>query len=157
MTVTRALGAVAYWLAWPLYQVYFRFGDRTRIVLISDGKVLAMRQWIGTGRWSLPGGGLHRGETPEHGALRELREETGIDVPASQLAYVGRAQYRQHGQHFTYHVFVCELASPGPLRRQWYEVASLAWLSAAELTPRTASNDTLGSLRLVRARTRLLQ
>jgi 8-oxo-dGTP diphosphatase len=31
--------------------------------------------------WGTPGGGLEAGETFEHAAIRELREETGITVP----------------------------------------------------------------------------
>jgi ADP-ribose pyrophosphatase YjhB (NUDIX family) len=30
------------------------------------------------GAWTLPGGGIHFGEHPEAGALRELQEETGL-------------------------------------------------------------------------------
>ena len=30
------------------------------------------------GAWTLPGGGIHHGEHPEEGALRELHEETGL-------------------------------------------------------------------------------
>ncbi len=157
MSIGRVFGIVAYWLAWPLYQVYFRLGDRTRVVLVHDGKVLAMQQWIGTGRWSLPGGGLHRDEPPLDGALRELREETGICLAADQLEYVGPERYRQYGQRFTFHVFVCSLPAPASLRRQWYEVAALEWLSADQFTPRNATDDAIRSLRLVRAHTRLLQ
>jgi 8-oxo-dGTP pyrophosphatase MutT (NUDIX family) len=157
MNIGRLLGVCTYWLAWPLYLIYFRLGERTRVVLIHDGRILAMQQWIGSGRWGLPGGGMHRGEPPLDGALRELREETGIRLAANQLTYVGKARYRQHGQRFNFHVFACVLGQPVPLRRQWHEVAVLSWLPADGLTPRIATNDTLQSLELVRTHTRLLQ
>ncbi len=32
------------------------------------------------GGWTLPGGGLDFGEDPEDGAIREVHEETGLDV-----------------------------------------------------------------------------
>ena len=34
----------------------------------------------GAGTWSFPGGAIDPGETPMQAAIRELREETGIDV-----------------------------------------------------------------------------
>lgn len=33
---------------------------------------------LGVGMWTLPGGGMVFGETPEAGALREVEEETGL-------------------------------------------------------------------------------
>jgi 8-oxo-dGTP pyrophosphatase MutT (NUDIX family) len=157
MKIARIIGIALYWLAWPAYRVYFRFGDRTRVVMVHEGTILAMQQWIGTGRWSLPGGGLHRHEAPIDGALREVYEETGVALAAPQLEYLGRHEYRQHGQHFYFHLYVCELHEAPVVRRQWYEVAVLAWLKPEVCTPRYASNDTLTSLRLVAGRTRLLQ
>eukprot|EP00798_Chlamydomonas_sp_ICE-L_P001316 gene1316-32669_t len=45
----------------------------------SDGKFLMCQERFGTGFW-LPGGGLDPGESLQAGALRECREEAGVDV-----------------------------------------------------------------------------
>lgn len=40
------------------------------------------------GQWTLPGGGLDFGESPEDGAVREAREETGLEVDLGELLEV---------------------------------------------------------------------
>lgn len=52
------------------------------LLLIKEGRVLlqfrSARVHRG-GTWAFPAGAVERGETPTHAAMREAREETGID------------------------------------------------------------------------------
>jgi 8-oxo-dGTP diphosphatase len=41
------------------------------------------------GRWFLPGGGVRHGEHPETTVVREVREETGLQVAVGRLLRVG--------------------------------------------------------------------
>jgi putative (di)nucleoside polyphosphate hydrolase len=48
------------------------------IIFNDDGKVLWAKR-IGQDAWQFPQGGIQRHETPEAAALRELREEVGLE------------------------------------------------------------------------------
>jgi ADP-ribose pyrophosphatase YjhB (NUDIX family) len=47
------------------------------LVVTPDGRIVLVRHSYMAG-WHFPGGGLKRGETPEQGIVRELREEIGL-------------------------------------------------------------------------------
>jgi mutator protein MutT len=59
-------------------------------VLIHEDRALLIRR--GTepllGHWSIPGGSLEVGETLEQGVVRELLEETGVEVRVRELIEV---------------------------------------------------------------------
>src|SRR5688572_27485111 len=109
MSLWTALGRVGFWVSLPALYIYLRPSRRTRVLVHSEGKVLVVKPWLGSGKWILPGGGLHRHEDSSVGAARELREETGIILPPSRLASAGTVDYRQHGLRFRYEQFIAEL------------------------------------------------
>lgn len=58
-------------------------------VVIEDDRILLLSQDTGAGRsWSLPGGKVEEGETLADALVREVREETGLDVEPGRLLYV---------------------------------------------------------------------
>jgi 8-oxo-dGTP diphosphatase len=59
-------------------------------VIVHDGQVLIVKRRYEplAGRWSLPGGTLELGETLEAGVVREMREETGLDVEVGPVIEV---------------------------------------------------------------------
>jgi ADP-ribose pyrophosphatase YjhB (NUDIX family) len=58
-------------------------------VVIEDDRILLLNQDTDAGRsWNLPGGKLEDGETLAAALVREMREETGLDVEPGRLLYV---------------------------------------------------------------------
>ena len=58
-------------------------------VVVEDGRILLLNQDTDAGRsWSLPGGKLEAGETLAQALVREMKEETGLDVEPGRLLYV---------------------------------------------------------------------
>lgn len=77
----------------PVDQLQWR--PTTYGIVIKDNKILLSKQF--GDRYDLPGGGLHLGELPEDGVIREIREESGIDAKNPHL--VGLVNSFFHAEH----------------------------------------------------------
>lgn len=56
---------------------------RAQALIIDGGRVLLARHFdltIQERYWCMPGGGVEAGETPEQAAIREVKEETNLDI-----------------------------------------------------------------------------
>jgi len=51
-------------------------------VIINEGKILLSRQWDG---YDFPGGKIELGETIEEALIREVKEETGLEVNVGKI------------------------------------------------------------------------
>jgi 8-oxo-dGTP diphosphatase len=100
------------------YARNFRFGPRksARALIIHDGRLLTFRRkrFAGnSGEWieyySIPGGGIDPGETPEQAVVRELREEMGVEITRGPLVA------HRYSKGYEHYVFSATIVSGEPL------------------------------------------
>ncbi|WP_018657084.1 NUDIX domain-containing protein [Actinomadura flavalba] len=128
----KALSARAQWrIAW-LRHPTFMVGV-TGVVRDADGRVLLLRHrlWPEGRAWGLPTGYAERGETFEETVVREVREETSLDVRTGRLLRL-RSGYRLRAEV----AYEAELLG-GTLRLDPREILDAAWFSPTNLPETT--------------------
>ena len=110
------------------------------VAVLRDERVLVAARGRGAmvGRYSLPGGLVEPGETLAEAALRELREEVGVE--AEIIAFLDHAEVieRDDKSRVTHHFVICAHAA------RW--VAGEPHTSAEALDVRWVKADELASL-----------
>lgn len=109
-----------------------------QVLLIKRGKEPAL------GEWSIPGGVVRVGETLKEAVIREIREETNLEVEVLGLAKVIERIFREADGRVSYHYvlfdFLCQMKS-GDLRAgsdaQEVRFVPLTEISTYKLTPAT--------------------
>jgi ADP-ribose pyrophosphatase YjhB (NUDIX family) len=78
-----------------------------RAIVLEDGNLLAMqRNKYGSTYFTLVGGRINDGETPEQGLVREVFEETGMTVTAARLVFIEEHVAPYNRQL----IYLCEVA-----------------------------------------------
>ena len=84
---------------------YMHRRSRSVAVVVRDGKILMEKVFFfGRTFYTLPGGGIEKGETPEEAALRELKEECGLD--GTVLRPLAILKKQDGGSEYSYEVSV---------------------------------------------------
>jgi mutator protein MutT len=112
---------------------------RNKILLVERGKEPLK------GYWSLPGGALETGETLEQGVIREVREETGLEVkPLRVLEIFERIMRDPQGApeyHYVLIDYVCRVTG-GSLRAA-DDASRAAWVAQDRLSAYRITAGTL--------------
>jgi 8-oxo-dGTP pyrophosphatase MutT (NUDIX family) len=126
------IGIVNY-LLYPLVKVYWRiFKPKTagvKVIIKYKDEVLLVRNSYGSKKWTLPGGGVKKGESMERAAIREVREEIGISL--NSVIRKGYFVYNQNDKEDTIHVFFSEVCSPD-FKINSLEILEVGWKSIEE-------------------------
>lgn len=137
--VKEKIGRGVYFASLPLLRLLFRRSMvRTRVFIAVQDEVLVIKNWISSGQWSLPGGGIHPREDPLKGALREVREEIGITLDAHDLIRLTpEPVVISHGIGLLRTIiFATKLAEKPVVKLRVTEISDMRWVAA----------DTLGSI-----------
>lgn len=122
-------------------RVHFRASKPCGGVLaVRDGLLLLVRRGEEPfqGYWDIPGGFLEEGESPKIGAVREMREETGLEVRLVDLFgfYMDRYVYQDELATTLNIYFLAEVV--GGREQPADDAAELGWFGPNELPGRIA-------------------
>jgi 8-oxo-dGTP pyrophosphatase MutT (NUDIX family) len=107
-------------------------------VVETSGRILLVRHTYGRLNWELPGGMSEPGESFQETALRELREETGIDAAIQQLAGL----YYERADDLHHLVFRCRITNTTAPMPSSPEISDCGFFSPDQL-PRPISDFTI--------------
>lgn len=138
--------------------IHFYFFDsmrnRAAAIIIQNGTLLVLhRQKPGQDYYILPGGGVELDESFQDACIREVKEETGLDVLHLQLVY------RYHSKAGEEHYFLTRIPPEEPVlggseakRQSPTNVYAFEWVDAEQLEginllPSAARRICLGIMR----------
>lgn len=149
MNKKHRLGIGVFWVTFLGIWLILIKSKRTRIAVKHKQELLVVRPWLGNGKWSLPGGGRHPGENPKEAVLRELHEETGVQLAEHVVTHLSHQRYRQNGLRFWYDLFTAQIDHKVDILLKKREISAAEWVEYTKLTPRNANDDVIAAVKTV--------
>ncbi len=140
-------GRILFYTLWPLIWIYAPLTRRVRAVIIFQGRVLLVKNWLGPGKWQLPGGGIKIGETVVEAVKRELSEELNVKTSSTTELHSGFVVQKQFGLIFRYHFVLVEILDLKKQLKTSKELTSAQWISLKHL--KNVSLEVTRGLKLV--------
>jgi mutator protein MutT len=120
-------------------------------LIFRDDRILLVRRANPPleGEWSIPGGLVETGETTKQAIIREVREETGLEVEPVKLVEVFerilRDQHAQVEYHFVLIDHMCRIVS-GEMHAD-SDVSEVRWAGLEELESLGVAHETCAVIR----------
>ena len=108
---------------YPRVGVAVIFMRNNRLLLIKRKKS------HGAGSWAVPGGHLEFGESPEECAIRETREEVGLEISDVRFVAITNDVFPENNLHYITIWMKGDCPSGEPKKASQDEVAELGWFS----------------------------
>jgi 8-oxo-dGTP diphosphatase len=115
-------------------------------IVVQEDRILLVRRANPPlqGEWSIPGGLVEIGETIKEAVIREVREETGLEIQPMKLVEVFERILRDKDARVQYHFvlidYLCRVVSGKA--QAGSDVSELAWVMVDELESHSVAEDT---------------
>ncbi|MBD0381468.1 NUDIX hydrolase [Paenibacillus sedimenti] len=101
------------------------------ITNVEQDKVLIVRN-IHSSSWSLPGGAVEIEESWSSAAIRETKEETGIEVELLGICAVNECFFEDKGEHVVFVTFKAKTKKEDIMIARPHEIAEIKWADLDE-------------------------
>jgi ADP-ribose pyrophosphatase YjhB (NUDIX family) len=106
-------------------------------VIICDGKILLEKRKNepGKDKWSIPGGLVELGESAEETTIREVKEETNLEVEEPMLIDVVDSVTRDENDDIKYHFVIVDyfVKLKGGVPKAASDAAELEWVQLSDV------------------------
>lgn len=127
------LRKLGFTLLWPGLYFYFLGSRRARVMVRHEDEILLIRDsgryFFDPNSWTIPGGGIKWREDPRVAAVRELREELGIELESDSLQFLAEQSSGSYGLRYTALFFEAVVPYKPTLVLPTKEVRNAQWFT----------------------------